>query len=818
MSIRAKLLALLLPAIIFFPAKTFAQAAPPLPAPVPSGSAGAINSAPVSELTADARLITVVPGKSVAAEPLQPAEQEQPPVVKRLAKANPQDNKDNKDNSGGRQATAAQPAPSPVKASASAPAIAKPAASTAASTAAKPADSLSGAAPASSAGAAEGRQVAPDTSSASGEPPSVDNAGAAVSSSFINDNTATVVSPGGPDSAAGRTGAPMADMPAAGQPDIPGVGLGSAAGAGIPSSGLLAPIARNVKYFSVTVRKHFQQWLARSGRYMGLMKSILRENYMPEDLVFLALIESGFNPRAYSWAKACGPWQFIKGTAVRYGLRVNSWVDERRDPIKSTQAAAAYLKDLYGTFGSWPLAMASYNAGAGMVERAINRTGGVQDFWKLRKTRYMPSETKDYVPKFIAARMIAENPDSFGFKDLNYDKPFVFDEVQLDHCTDLRTVALCCGVPVDKIKELNPELIRGCTPPGQVYTLRVPKGKKAEFLAAFNSLPRNERYAAPRKVIVKSRYIVRRLTTIRVIARRLGVSAYSLARANRLRIYSRVGRGRRLIVPREKTVIAARIPSHIEIADNAAPADGPSPGKSASGAEGKSGGAQPQAADTPGAGPTVTVAADKSAADPGAVPSANQPVCPAKPALRLGSLLPSPTDANADEAASPSAQPTEKPHHYTPRRTARRSRRTVSRLVVYRVRRGDTLASIARRHHTTVAKLARLNRLGRRRLIRAGQRLRLAAGRIRTTKAVSRRSRHDRRARIRRSRRERLASRRRPGHRKSARVRRYRVRNGDTLWSIARKFGVSRKKLTRANSMHGRHVIRKGQILVIPAA
>ncbi len=795
MSMRARFLALLLPAIIFFPVRTFADtsARAALPgvasasasAQGSSGSVSAIKCAPAGELTADARFITV-DGKPVPDQPAVAAQTAPVPVP---------------DTASASTSAAAKPESASVQPAASA--------ATAPSIKSAPAPSVSSSktSPAPSAKAAENQQPATDTSSAASEPLNGDNAGAAVFSSFIKDNTATVVPPGGQGSAAGQMGAPQADMPAAGQPVIPGVGLDSAAEASIPPSGLLAPIARNIKYFSVTVRKHFQQWLARSGRYMGLMKSILRENYMPEDLVFLALIESGFNPRAYSWAKACGPWQFIRGTAVRYGLRVDSWVDERRDPIKSTQAAAAYLKDLYGTFGSWPLAMASYNAGAGMVERAINRTGGIQDFWQLRKTRYMPSETKDYVPKFIAARMIAENPDNFGFKDLSYDKPFVFDEVQLNHCTDLRTVALCCGVSLDKIKELNPELIRGCTPPGQVYTLRIPKGKKAEFLAAYNSLPRSERYAAPRTRIVNSRYIVRRRAILKVIARRLGVPAIKLARANHLKTYSRVGRGRRLLVPHEKTVIAAEIPSHINITDIAA-STGSSPAEST-------------------VAPVTDTKPQAASEKPQTASTAQQPECPAKPELRLGSLLPSPTAADADETASPAKQGaavaasaaspsvSEEPHHYMPRRSASRSRRTISRPVVYRVRKGDTLASIARRHHTTIARLARLNHLGRRRVIKPGQRLKLSI----TVKVASGHSRRERTAHVRRPRHERLASHRRHSrHRRAARSRRYRVRSGDTLWSIARKFGVSRKKLSRANSMHGRHSIRKGQTIIIPAA
>ena len=371
----------------------------------------------------------------------------------------------------------------------------------------------------------------------------------AAPSSFVKDDTATVVS--SPDAPA--VGVSVQPVTSA----IAGLGNLKAAEGG----GLLAPVARDVQYFSITVRKHFQQWLSRSGKYMTLMKSILRENYMPEDLVFLALIESGFNPKAYSIAQASGPWQFIRGTAARYGLRVDQWVDERRDPVKSTEAAAAYLKDLYGMFGSWPLAMASYNAGEGNVARAITRTGGVQDFWKLRKTRYMPSETKDYVPKFIAARMIAQNPDNFGFKDLEYDQPFVFEEVQLDHCTDLRTVALCCGVSIEEIKDLNPELIKGCTPPNRTYTLRIPKGKKEAFLAAYNALPKNERFATPKIFAANARYVVRRSDSLKNIAGKLGVPVAKLAAANRLKASSKVRKGKRLLVPRERLIIAAEIPA-----------------------------------------------------------------------------------------------------------------------------------------------------------------------------------------------------------------------------------------------------------------
>ena len=277
---------------------------------------------------------------------------------------------------------------------------------------------------------------------------------------------------------------------------------------------------------------------------------------------------SGF-PRAHR--KRVQPQGVLYGPGVRplavhkrHGGQV--WIKSRpvggrtARPGKIYTSGGGIFKDFYGMFGSWPLAMASYNAGEGNVARAINRTGGVQDFWKLRKTRYMPSETKDYVPKFIAARMIAQNPDNFGFKDQEYDQPFVFEEVQLDHCTDLRTVALCCGVSIEEIKDLNPELIKSCTPPNRTYTLRIPKGKKEQFLAAYNALPKDERFATPKIFAANARYVVRRSETLKSIAGKLGVPVAKLAAANHLKVRSQVRRGKRLLVPRERLIIAAEIP------------------------------------------------------------------------------------------------------------------------------------------------------------------------------------------------------------------------------------------------------------------
>lgn len=241
-------------------------------------------------------------------------------------------------------------------------------------------------------------------------------------------------------------------------------------------------VRQNLRAFSGRIKKRFSIYLSRSSRYVRMMQSILREEGVPEDIVYLALIESGFNPRAYSRSRAAGPWQFMKPTAKRYRLKVNKWVDERRDPVKSTRAAARYLKYLHNLFDSWSLAMASYNAGEGRVGRALKSTGS-KDFWSLMGTRKIKPETKNYVPKFIAARLIAVYPERYGFTDIDYQEDFVFDEVVLKKQMSLKMAAKCAGTTVKVIKELNPELRRDKTPPLGSYTLRVPRGTRGLFVS-----------------------------------------------------------------------------------------------------------------------------------------------------------------------------------------------------------------------------------------------------------------------------------------------------------------------------------------------
>lgn len=243
---------------------------------------------------------------------------------------------------------------------------------------------------------------------------------------------------------------------------------------------------------SEKMRPRFQKWLERSGLYLDLMSEIFRQAGMPDDLVYLALIESGFNTHAYSWQRAAGPWQFIESTGRRYGLSVNWWVDERRDPIKSAEAAARYLGDLYELFGSWDLAMAAYNGGEGRIRRAVLKTR-TDDFWQIRATRHIKKETKNYVPRFIAASLIARDPERYGFMDVSYHDPFSYDEVVLPTPMDLEVAARLAAVNVARIQELNPELRRWATPPYESnYVLRVPKGTGESFLEQLRNLPEDK--------------------------------------------------------------------------------------------------------------------------------------------------------------------------------------------------------------------------------------------------------------------------------------------------------------------------------------
>lgn len=300
-----------------------------------------------------------------------------------------------------------------------------------------------------------------------------------------------------------------------------------------------------IQIFQTTIRHKFVTWLARSEKYIHFMKSVLREHGLPEDLVYLSLIESGFDPHAYSRAKAVGLWQFIYLTGKRYGLRSNWWVDERRDPEKSTIAAAKYLKDLYEMFASWYLAAAGYNAGEYKIINAIKRYK-TEDFWKLTNYAYLKRETKDYVPLMIAATLVAKEPEKYGFMDVVYQEPLRYEKAKVPELTDLSHIAKACETSLEEIKDLNPELRRGVTPPDETeYEIKIPFGKRELFLEKFEAMKPLEKFEFKTHLVKKGETLPR-------IARLYRVDLEPLLEINHLNKTSPLSKGTIVLIPLSK--------------------------------------------------------------------------------------------------------------------------------------------------------------------------------------------------------------------------------------------------------------------------
>jgi membrane-bound lytic murein transglycosylase D len=297
--------------------------------------------------------------------------------------------------------------------------------------------------------------------------------------------------------------------------------------------------------FQTTIRDKFVTWLARSGKYIPFMRNLMKEQGLPEDLVYMALIESGFDPYAYSRSKAVGPWQFIYRTGKRYGLRVNWWVDERRDPEKSTIAAAKYLKDLYEMFACWYLAAAGYNAGEYKIIKAMKRFR-TEDFWTLTKHRYLKRETKNYVPLMIAAAVVAKDPERYGFTGIEYQEPLRYEKVKVPPLTDLSPIAKACETSLEEIKDLNPELRRGVTPPDETeYEIKIPHGKKELFLENFEAMQPLEKFQFKAHPVKKGE-------TLKGIAKHYQVDLEPLLEINHLKKTSPVSKGTILFIPISK--------------------------------------------------------------------------------------------------------------------------------------------------------------------------------------------------------------------------------------------------------------------------
>lgn len=251
-------------------------------------------------------------------------------------------------------------------------------------------------------------------------------------------------------------------------------------------------VASYINFYSTRGHGTFERALVRSGRYQDMIKRVLKEEGVPQDLIYLAEAESGFEPLALSRAGARGMWQFMASRAKGYGLQRSWWIDERQDPEKSTRAAARHLRDLYNQFGDWYLAMAAYNSGPGNVQQAVRRTG-YADFWELYKRNVLPKETKNYVPIILAFTVMAKNPAQYGLDKLQPALPLETDTVRINYPVDLRLVAECVDADVQTLTELNPSLLRLTTPKDSVYDLRLPLGTKDKFEQAMAAIPVDKR-------------------------------------------------------------------------------------------------------------------------------------------------------------------------------------------------------------------------------------------------------------------------------------------------------------------------------------
>ncbi len=438
-----------------------------------------------------------------------------------------------------------------------------------------------------------------------------------------------------------------------------------------------------VDYYTNRHTERFEQGLARSGRYLEMFRRIFAEHGIPQDLVYLAHVESAYKTTAYSRARAKGIFQFISATARRYGLRVDYWVDERSDPEKSAHASASYLKDLYEEFGDWYLALAGYNAGEGKIRRAL-RYSGHKDFWGIAKTRYIRRETKNYVPAILAAVLISKEPEKYGLS-FEPEELIVYDTVQVDGAADLRVLAECAGVEWTTLKTLNPALRRNQTPPGATTDLRVPPGTGETLLAELAKIPADKR-------ILYARHKVRRGDTLSTIARRYGVSVYAIQQAN--------GMGRRTLI-REGHVL--RIPTGAPVSY---PAYDPSDAV---------------------AGEVITYRvrrgdslwkiAQRYGTSPRAIAEASR-ISLHRP-LQIGQRLEVPVRGRAGGSASSAGSAAIVPGAAT----------------TYRVRSGDNLWKIAQRHGTTPAAIAAASGISVHSTLRPGQKLTVVPG-VRTASAA----------------------------------------------------------------------------------
>ena len=300
-------------------------------------------------------------------------------------------------------------------------------------------------------------------------------------------------------------------------------------------------VTKWMRYFLGRGRKWTTRYLERASRYQPMMHRMLADAGLPSDLVYLSMIESGYSNQARSVASAVGLWQFMTPTGRAYGLRIDYWADERVDPEKSTAAAIAFLTDLYDMWGDWYLAWASYNAGPGRVNGAVKKHG-TKDWWVLASHDTLADETREYVPKLIAAAIIGHNPELYGFEVLNPEPELRYQSVEVAGAVTLDVIAECAGVGVAQIEALNPSLLRGSTPPQGTTEVRIPEGTFEAFSVAFEKIPPSER-------VSYRRHRVQRGESLTGIAKSYGVDPAEIASLNRIKDANRIYVGMELVIP-----------------------------------------------------------------------------------------------------------------------------------------------------------------------------------------------------------------------------------------------------------------------------
>lgn len=454
-------------------------------------------------------------------------------------------------------------------------------------------------------------------------------------------------------------------------------------------------INKQVKYyldlFQTNQRNNFAAWLGRSSRYLPMIKQELQEAGLPLDLAYLPMIESGYSLTAVSKANAVGPWQFMAGTGRDYGLNVDKYVDERRDPAKSTKAAVAFLSDLYHQFNSWPLAVASYNAGGGKMDQAVKKYQ-TNNFWELAQGDFLAQETKRYVPKLIAAIIIARNPTRYGFTEIAYQEPLTFDSVSVPRATPLQKVALALNEPLEKIQHLNRELSLSITPPNrESYRINIPVGKR-EMLA--QNLPR----VHTNIVTEYKNHVVRPNESLAQIAKTYNLSKITLLKANNLQ-HAKLSTGQHIRVP-------IQVASHSLMAETkvaAAPAKrAPAPDGSATVHKIK-------------AGETIAVIAKQYDVTPEQIADWNElediNEIQVGQELEINNASPvvakAPTPAKAQAAAKPQvvAKATAK------KTTAAPGKKGKAVAATYKVRGGDNLWLIAQKYNVSTDEIKKINNL-----------------------------------------------------------------------------------------------------------